>query len=200
MTINYAGSAGGQPRLFIPSMGQFQDPAVQTAMQQILQWANTLMLGTGGLIAAASFEATGLDTWNSFSSPTFSYQAAIEWSAIAGEVGTWVYLQSDNETFNFPDDSITIVTGALSLDYSGNAASTAGVASADGSVAAWASIPNNTATPFDITFPLTGLITPDSLSGIGGNDVFYLQDIINGPTVTLNTPYSILSLASFGAP
>jgi hypothetical protein len=47
MTVDpYIGSAGGQPRLFIPTMGQFQDPSVETAMNVILRWANSLLLGT----------------------------------------------------------------------------------------------------------------------------------------------------------
>jgi hypothetical protein len=49
MTVDpYIGSAGGQPRLFIPTMGQFQDPSVETAMNVILRWANSLLASTPG--------------------------------------------------------------------------------------------------------------------------------------------------------
>ena len=53
MTVNYGGGAGNIPRLFIPSMGQVQDPAVQRALQQIKQWSDSLevvvqlLAGTG---------------------------------------------------------------------------------------------------------------------------------------------------------
>jgi hypothetical protein len=50
MTVDkYLGSGGGQPRLIIPMMGKFQDPAVEQTMQTILRWANSLLLGGGGI-------------------------------------------------------------------------------------------------------------------------------------------------------
>jgi hypothetical protein len=58
----YAGDGGGQPRLTIPTMGQFQDPAVQVAMQTILQWSGRLLLGGGGAagdLIGFSFYAPG---------------------------------------------------------------------------------------------------------------------------------------------
>jgi hypothetical protein len=103
MTVNYGGSAGGQPRLFIPSMGQFQDPAVQTAMQQILQWANTLKIGgtpNGGAYGANGIDGSGNLEWvASPTPPQFSY------------------LQSDNETFVSPSGVQTIMVCVVCFEY-----------------------------------------------------------------------------------
>ena len=66
--------------------------------------------------------------------------------------------------------------------------------STNGDESAWGSIPDNMSDPFYITFPTTGLVTFD------GPMVINLVDVINGPSVSVNGPYSILSLTSIGVP
>jgi hypothetical protein len=93
----YAGDAGGQPRLLIPSMGQFQDPATQRAMQAILQWANRLTAVTGGgnLLGFGVYEITTTTPTN-----------PLEWSADADPLAI---LQGDSVTFSPPSDTITLI-------------------------------------------------------------------------------------------
>ncbi len=45
----YVGSAGGQPRLTIPYMNQFEDPKVNVAMRTIYTWANSLLMPSAGM-------------------------------------------------------------------------------------------------------------------------------------------------------
>lgn len=76
----YAGSAGGQPRLLIPTIDRIVDPATKQAMNQILRWANTLLLGasSGGLLAYGFYTSSSVGnpvSWNE-SSASFAYVAS----------------------------------------------------------------------------------------------------------------------------
>lgn len=79
MTIKYAGDAGGQPRLLIPTIDRITDPATKIAMNEILRWANTLLMGGGSLADFAQYEATIVGgtvnpvTWTQVVSSGFAY-------------------------------------------------------------------------------------------------------------------------------
>jgi hypothetical protein len=80
-TDPYIGSAGGQPRLLIPTIDRIQDPAVTIAMNAILRWGNSLLLGTGSPPVLA---------WQHCLKPTFSaggifLEQVTEWSVVAGD-------------------------------------------------------------------------------------------------------------------
>ena len=95
MTINYSGSAGGQPRLLIPSLGQFEDPAVQRAMLAIQNWGNRLLLSGGGAPIAYGF-----------------------FDGVPGNPATWTlvwgnYVDVSGSNVNFPTNSVSLIT----VDY-----------------------------------------------------------------------------------
>lgn len=101
--MTYAGSAGGQPRLLIPTINAIVDPATNNAMNAILRWANTLMLGGGGLSNWACYPVAG------------ETSTVIDWAG--PPVSNFEYVQSDNETILFPPGTITLVIVDLSVEY-----------------------------------------------------------------------------------
>lgn len=129
----YAGDAGGQPRLFIPTMGQIQDPATQTAMQTILQWANRLLLGgTGGLMLTGFgwYKTAGASLGSFFNlslqSP-FQARAIIHWVGADGFTNSFTYLQGDGFTFHAPANSLTFFVANVYLEDNGDPAQTVGL-------------------------------------------------------------------------
>jgi hypothetical protein len=113
MTVDpYIGSAGGQPRLFIPTMGQFQDPSVETAMNVILRWANSLLLNssTGGVVAYAGFTALVGD--NTHPNP-------VTWTGTISD-GVFHYMDSGVQNIvAFPSHSYSIIQYGWSTNGGG---------------------------------------------------------------------------------
>lgn len=100
MTINYGGDAGGQPRLLIPTIDKIEDPAVEIAMNSILRWANTLLMPAPG--TGLSLKYYGGFSVNSRSGGNLTWN-------VDQQLGGWVYLQPDTFTFEYPNDTISIV-------------------------------------------------------------------------------------------
>lgn len=126
MTL-YGGGGGGQPRLLIPTIGQFQDPAVNIAMNAILRWANTLEAGgveqliAGTNITLSPTDGEGIVTINAAEGTPgsliayYSGEASaplgsnpITWATVVGS--GFAYLDSAQQNLiALPANSITMI-------------------------------------------------------------------------------------------
>jgi hypothetical protein len=123
MTDQYIGSAGNLNRLFIPSLGQVQDPDTQRALQAILQWANSLdaviqlLAGSGITISPTDGEGivTVSGTGGVGSLVNWAFYGYNQTSISAGGKITFTPIFSNNfaytaaTDFVFPDDTISIL-------------------------------------------------------------------------------------------
>lgn len=113
MTINYGGGAGGQPRLFIPTidipaMRNIQDPATKKAFEEVAialnaikRWSDMLLLGGGGgsgLLAFGGWTASLQD--NTHPNPV-----------------TWTPRISDG-VFNYMDAGVQFIQALPTHSYS----------------------------------------------------------------------------------
>ena len=216
----YGGNNNNLARLTIPTMGQFDNPAVQIAMQTILQWANRLTAvtqiiavsgitiaptdgigpvevsssGGGGLsiVGFGLYKPTNIVGWNSVGSSPFGGGtfSDIQWNGLVGFTNSFTYLQSGSEHFEMPANSLTIVGGSVSLEFSGNTISNVGLDFEGGPYEIPFSsynVPDNTAKNLFITPWTWGLIdTFQSPNPPAGPYFFRLYSDLSSPGVSLS--------------
>jgi hypothetical protein len=110
MTVDpYVGSAGGQPRLILPFPNINRPPTAaewNRTMRTLYTWANSLLLPVSGsgLVLTAN---GGFELDSDFTTGTFDW--------VADYQEGFTYLQSDRQTFEFPDDSVSIVVLSVAI-------------------------------------------------------------------------------------
>jgi len=109
MTYTYPGSAQSQPRLLLPMQGAVQDTPTATNFQAILNWANTLQLGSGGLIYYAFYQGAGLSGGSSGTAGVHDF-------TLPSTFGNYLYLGADTHTFTYPTNLVTFYFSSCWLE------------------------------------------------------------------------------------
>jgi hypothetical protein len=152
--------------------------------------------GGGGttMVAGAQYSGVGLDVWQNIPFGPFEWASVLKWNVNRSE-GGFAYLEPDDETFVFPADSWTVVTGSLVIGYTGGVASVAGVANGD-TVLSTAPVPDNTAAVAYVTLPANGSF--DNPGPSGPTTQFSLLDVLDAPDATAF--FAVVNFASFTLP